>query len=245
MENTGSLLRKLFIPLAAVVALAVTLPAFAGPIVIDDFTVPVSPTVYVINLLDANPLNKTFVGPSANILGTERDVTVQVSGSSGPVSAVGTVGAGIFLFNTATPGAFAQLEYSGLAKAGLGGVDLVAGTNNSIKLDFDYLDAGGGPNMPLGIVLASKSGSATYAGTVAPNLSAFSVSVPFASFVPAGVFSFTSVDNIFVVLNGSSHDNVDFQLRGIAAVPEPSALLLAGVGGAFLVGRRLHRRRKT
>lgn len=240
MRNLVPLFRT-FLAVVALAAVAVS-PAFAAPVLVDDFSSPDAADAFVISLLNANPYSKLFSGPG--IIGGNRELNVEVSGAPGPVSAVGTIGLGSFLFNTATPGSFALLKYDGTDPVGLNGADLVDGTNNTFRLDFDFLDAGGAATTQVEIALASKVGSANFVGQIVPSATGFSFFAPFASFVPSGPFSFSSVDNIAVILNGPAHENVDFRLtRILTTVPEPSTLALVGLGGVVLAGSALRRRK--
>jgi len=215
----------------------------AAPVLIDNFADPANPTTFVINLLDSDPYNLAQTG--AGILGGERELTIDVQGVSGPVSAVGTIGGGQFLLNSGVPGSLIDLSYNGIGQAGLGGVDLVDGTNTGIRLDFGFVDPGSAPNFSYEILLANPSGSAVYIGSLGSIVSPTSIFVPFNLFTVNGGFQFTSVEDVIFQFNLPGTDNVDFSLTTLTAtVPEPASIVLAGLGALAAVGMVVGARRR-
>jgi hypothetical protein len=228
--------------------------ASAAPIVIDDFGQPNPEQFYVIAAINADPLLHKTAHPS--ILGGERDLLVDVVGSSALTTAAGTVGGGELDFGTSGP-VLGMLQYDGvdadqllptraLVNAQGLTVDLTGGgTNNALRLDFDSID-GGPPATPLSYTITLTSplaGVATRTGTLAETASPQSYLIPFASFTPSVNFAFTNVSSITLTLNGGvTQPDSDFKLSLFAAVPEPHSVALLGIGGvALLVAARKRR----
>jgi len=227
-----------------------------GVIIIDDFSAPTAPSAYVIDLINPDPyLLKT--GSLAGILGGERDLLVDVMmDDPGPVSATGSVGGGLngsYVFGTVRAGAKATLQYDGFdadqpdAPASLVNaqalphINLAAGGNLGVRLDFASIEAGLGTALSVVIVVTSTSGSATFENGIPQNPSPTSYFVPFAAFTETALFTWADVTSLQFTFNGSGVPDVDFELDQIVAdIPEPSIVALMA-GGAVL-GFRFRRR---
>jgi hypothetical protein len=259
---TAVAMAALFLTVCASPSLATPLP-----ISIDNFAVPDPAQYFMSNDSGTPPtpvatyLLKTA---AAGDLG-ERDMLVQAYGPpSGPdvnpFSFVGWVGrtsvnSGV-LFTGGPAGTALTLQYdgtdsgdtaSGLVDAkGAGLVDLTAGGGNDrFVLDFGYLNTDDANPMRLQVKVESDKGTALFQGTVAENGNRFIEGVNFADFAgynpnPANN-PFTSVQSVTFELNyavgGKADANVDYELRSIQAVPEPSTIAMGGIGCMLLVGQ--------
>jgi hypothetical protein len=151
---------------------------------VDQFSDPNPDFVYFINAINANPLTRNDTG--AGILGGQRDLNVNVLGPSNPISANGFVGLlgtgdGVFNLGTASNGPGTQVIMTYDANGAGLATNLTAGGNNSLRLDFDFLQVGTGTTMDMKIVLTSPGGTATFTTNITENGNAFSEIVPFAS----------------------------------------------------------------
>jgi hypothetical protein len=215
-------------------------PAVAAPILIDDFAAPNPQDVFIISLFNSDPFTNAYLDPG--ILGGQRNLLVDVDGTPKALTAVGTIGEGALDVNTSTPGAYIELGYLGVGGGGLGGVDLVDGTNTGIRLDFDFIDPAGAE---FGILLGNGLGTATFVDFLPTSVGPTSIFVPFSSFLIAGGFTFTSVDSLFVGFNVAPipAPGLDFTLTSIqATVPEPSTLALATFAGLALAAYGLRQK---
>jgi hypothetical protein len=96
------------------------------------------------------------------------------------------------------------------------------------------------------VTVTSASGSST-ATVIAPNSQAGFV-VPILFNQLTGSASLNQVNMLTFEFNLAQTPNIDFELGGIRAVPEPAGILIATLGGAFAFGlpwmrRKLARRR--
>jgi hypothetical protein len=223
--------------------------ASAAPILIDDFGQPSPQQFYVVSAINADPLlHKTT---HASILGGERDLLVDVDGTSNLTSATGTIGGGLFDFGSSDV-VTAALQYDGidadqvvptraLVNAGGLSVDLTGGgTNDRFRLDFANIDAGTTQTLlGVDVFLTGPGGAtATFAGATLESLTPTSYTIPFSSFGTAGPFSFASVSSITLTFNSSLAPDVDFALDSFSAVPEPTGLALLAVGAGTCLRRR-------
>ncbi len=195
------------------------------------------------------------------ILGGERDVLMEVVGAPTVFSGSGEVGlpSGILQFGTYGEAPVKiSLQYDGLDAGdstadglvdaeGLADVDLTDGGSNwALEMQFVSLDAGDDPmtDMTLKITAVGDGGSATYEGLIAESVDPFEIRIPFADFSDSSVME--SVGSLTFSLNGSAAPtaNVDFELDNLAAVPEPSTLiLLIALAGCSLVTTGIVRHR--
>jgi hypothetical protein len=218
----------------------------AAVIDIDTFDLP-NPAQFFIVPLGTNP-SKTITDMVAGVLGGEREGVFQVYGEGVINSATGLIGknGGMSAFQFGTVGnspASATLTYNGVGNVGLGGIDLTsAGTNSRFEIQFVSSDALPTAGLNVQIIVTSATGSKS-STVVAPNQqSAYTLAIPFASFVGPG--SLSQADSVTIVFNGNQTPNIDFEIYSIAAVPEPASWLLMAFGGAaacFKLARRRHR----
>jgi hypothetical protein len=241
VHPTAALRGAAIVLAVAIVASLVCASATAAPILIDDFQAPAGQTSYVIRLL--NPANTLVIEtPGAGILGGERDLLIHVVSPvpAEPISAAGTVGDGRFDFvSGATARVRAVLQYDGLDadggslvnSAGLN-LDLTAGGNNALRLWFDSVD--GGPSqagLGLQIVVTGPGGPATFNGTIPASASPSVFTAGFAAFDTTAPFpAATSLTFTFNPSAPSPGVAADFTLRAMAAVPEPSTIVLSLAG---------------
>ena len=208
----------------------------SGTTNIDSFTDPDPADVFFINAVDPNPLLLQESG--AGILGGQRDLLVNVLGPSNPISANGFIGtisatSGVFNLGTASngPGTEASLQYDGVDAdttalnnaMGLS-ANLVAGGNNGIRLDFNFLQVGTGTTMDMHIAATGPGGAtANFSNLIAANGSPFSVFIPFASFTTTGSFSFANVSSLQFDFNANGVQDVDFELDQTVAAQQKNA----------------------
>jgi hypothetical protein len=202
---------------------------------IDDFSNPDPASVYFINAVDPDPLFLQHSG--VGILGSERDLLIDVLGAANPISANGFVGTtspnvGVFNLGTATsgPGSQVIMQYDGAdsdtaaLNNALGlSADLTTGGNNGIRLDFNFLQIGSSPTMDFTIDVTSAGASASYTANLPLDTGAFSVFVPFASFSPVvGVVDFAAVTSLQFSFNELGAQDVDFELDQIVTTRQRS-----------------------
>ncbi len=126
---------------------------------IDNFSDPNPQFMYVISALNPNPLSQSFTGPTSDIIGGQRDMTINVLGVANPISAEGYIGTvsmfkGVFNLGTAsTTGTEAILKYDANG-AGLG-ANLTSGGSTGFLLSWDFLQVGVGNSTDMEIALTS------------------------------------------------------------------------------------------
>ncbi len=246
---------------AILCALVMTPIANGGQIVIDSFNEPSSGDAFFMQgPSPGGPNPKLFEHPGlTEVIGSERDVLIEVAGIPTPISASGIIGyepvygMGALQLNTHEPGTRLILQYDGddddsgglVNSGGLGGIDLTdGGANLGITLHFVTLDKGG-PGAPDLSLKVSVNGEAPVEFGIPedPAGNEFDFFVDFGdSRFTAGVFA--SVDSLEFGINDleTPIPNIDFKLDSIV-VPEPSSLaLLSGLATCLLVA--LSRRRK-
>jgi hypothetical protein len=246
-----------------VVALAWCGAAQAAPITVDSFAQP-DPRAFFMVPAGTNP-SLAMAQTAAGALGGQRDSLFQVIGQALVNSANGLLGhdtnfnINAFQLATINPGpTVATLQYSGtnngntattMANAhNLGGglgVNLVDGTNDRFQIQFFTCDALPNPlGLDMAITITSPGGLTSTLTKDAPNSqSAFACDFPFSQFV--GNADFTHVDSVRVAFNGARQTpNVDFEVRGIIAVPEPTSLLTMTLGGAIFGAVQLFNRKR-
>jgi len=226
--------------------------ASAGLIVIDNFDFPDPADVIVIADINSNPTVRQYDDPG--ILGGQRDLMVEVADGSGPMSFLGMVGQGLFVFGSAFPGSTATLQYDGIddetgapgLEQGTGALfDLIGtsiGPDEGILIKFNALDTGPTSGvMDIAITLTSELGTATYTGDVEDNPNSFDFFVHFNEFTASPGFSFNEVKSMEVVFNSLARQDIDFELTLLAVTPEPTSGLLAlmgSLGGWALIRRK-------
>jgi hypothetical protein len=254
MSSNRSQLPYRWLTLACLLSIlgASAAPATAGWIVIDNFDYPSPADVIVIMDINSNPTVRQYDDPG--IMGGQRDLMVEVSDESGPMSFMGLIGNGLFVFGSAFPGSTATLQYDGIDdESGAPGLeqgssalfDLVGsniGPDEGILIQFNALDTGPTSTMmDIAITLTSELGTATYNGDVDDNPNPFDYFVHFNDFTTTGSFSFNEVKSIEVVFNSLARQDIDFELTLLAVTPEPTSgvlALLGGLGAASMVWRK-------
>ena len=209
--------------------------AYTGtPITIDDFTAPDPASVYLINAVDPNPFLLQTIG--SGILGSQRDLLINVLGQANAISASGFVGAvnpGSNVFNLGSassgPGTEVNLQYDGvdadttaLNDALALATDLTAGGANGFRFDFNFLQVGSGTSIDMTISIVGSGGTASFTTNVNENTGAFKLFVPYSSFSTTGSFSFSSVSSVKVAFNENGATDVDFELDQIIAPQQRS-----------------------
>jgi hypothetical protein len=267
-------MKQTVIALALLAVALLTAPSQGAQILIDDFRdanhfpLPQSQQGWGIPLFtQANPFIMEHTQVIGAILGGERDVSINVTTTPKGVSANGVIGdvdeedpgtEGVFEFgSSATARVYAVLEYDGLDAGevvagaltnalGLGGINLTAGGNNSFALVFRSVDPA--PNevgVGLRIEVTSAGGTSTWQGLIPESGTEAAFHVPFAAFSSqAPLSAATSLRFIFNNNGGTPSQAVDFNLKSIAAVPEPGTIATACIGVVIAGGAAWRRRRK-
>jgi hypothetical protein len=131
---------------------------------------------------------------------------------------------------------------------GLGGVDLTVGGNNAFQFNVIFADLVG--SVLFRVYDASDATGDTWSeGTLALPGGIFApvdLLLPFASLTtvgPNGAASLANVGALVMVIDNTTTGSLDVAIGDIKAVPEPSTMVLAGLGLLGLVG--LARRRKA
>ena len=251
--------RKSGVAAAVAIALASCSALQAAPISIDTFAQPDPSSFFAVPAGTNTSLALNQAASGA--LGGHRDSLFQVVGQALINSANGVIGhdtnfnINAFQLATINPGpTVATLQYSGNTAVGFNnahglggglGVDLVNGTNDRIQIQFFTCDALPVPQgLDMLMTITSPGGKSSTLTKDAPNSqSAFTCDFPFSQFV--GNADFTHVDSVTVAFNGARQTpNVDFEVRGIAAVPEPTSLLTMTLGGALFGAVQLFNRKR-
>lgn len=249
-------------------------PASAATILIDDFRdanhfpLPESQQGWAIPLFtQANPFIMEHTQQIGTILGGERDAQINVTTTPKGVSANGVIGdvdeedpgiEGVFEFgSSATAKVTAILEYDGVdpgeVAAGaltnalnLGAINFTAGGNNAFALVFRSVDpAPAKTGVAIRVEVTSAGGTATYDGMIPESSSESTYQIPFAAFSSqAPLSAATSVRFIFNNGVGGPDLAVDFNLKNIAAVPEPATVATACIGFVLAGAAAWRRRRK-
>jgi len=195
----------------------------AGAILIDGFEIPTPAEPYWVWPPAVNPLTVEHTGPQ--IIGGQRDMTVEVLGAVGFLSAFGEIGAGNVVLATAEPGTTARWLYAGTAASPGLYVDLTAGgVNHGLRVDFGGLQIGGAAeetdyrlevtHPTMGTV--SVSGMVHELLDPDDNFIPFSLNVPFSAFsAPSGFF--TNVYSVEFFINESGIPHMDLELNAIVA----------------------------
>jgi hypothetical protein len=220
--------------------------ASAAIIDIDTFVNPAPAEVFVV----FPATSKTVTNVVAGVLGGEREAFFQVIGAVVPQSATGVIGtqsglAALQLQTQNVSPTIATLTYNGIGNVGLGGVDLTSSSSNN-RFEFKFAGSDALPSGGLGFVVTvtSASGSSTASATALNQQTAFTIPVLFSSF--SGSANFSAVNSIVVQFNGVNQTtDIDFEITGIQAVPEPGSVIMLALGGALTciqLARRGNRR---
>jgi len=220
-------------------------------ILIDDFITQ--------QTISANPAapNAASSAGAPEAIGGERDLLVQFVSGFTSLSLASNPFTGELLISDsgATVKGRSEVVWDGVdgdAKVidptGLGGVDLTAGGNDQFKFNVVFADLLG--SLSFRIYDASDATGNTWSeGTLALPGGIFApvdLFLPFASLTtvgPNGAANLANVGAIKMVIDNTTTGSLDVAIGDIYAVPEPSTLVLAGVGLLGLVG--LARRRKA
>jgi len=248
-----NLFRRLLVVVVVFALFACGAATYGGTIAVDTFDTPDPGKTFIIPGMppwgDENPLARTDTLPSM----VERDLVVEVVGIPQQVSAVGVIGyeqaydRGVFRLGTlGSAGTQAILQYHGPTGMGPISLDLTDdGANDRLELAFNYVDPGFGETMDVHVTVGAPDGTTSTVGLdVAETEGPVVVEVPFADFTPN---LFSTVSSLTFTFNDgvAPAPNVDFELDGIQAVPEPSAIVsLCALGAlALAVGTWRWRRR--
>lgn len=229
--------------------------AMAGIVTIDTFDHPNPGNLYVLASQQTNPA--VFVEQEPGILGKEREFQITVNGVPNPLSALGVVMTGEYVFGSASPGAKVIFQYDGDDQPGSGlapspnltNAKLLSknfGTLNAASnflIQFMALDSGPTSNhinMQARLYGAGNS-TAVYNGQINDNSSPFDYNIPYSAFTTSAGFSFGNVKALEFEFNTTMIPFVDFEIDRISAVPEPSTWVMGLIG---LVGFLAAARRK-
>lgn len=194
----------------------------------------------------------TVVNNVAGVIGEERETKLQAIGNALVGASTLLIGnqSGLEALQVTTVGlvpVVTTLTYNGVGNVGLDGVDLTDGdSNDRIEIRFPGADALPTNGLGITITVTSDSGSSTASATAFNMQSPFTVDFPFVSFL--GSANLGAVNSIVVEFNTNQTDNVDFEVTGIAAVPEPGSCILLALGGTLAclqVARRGWNRRAS
>src|SRR4029079_6497897 len=106
-------------------------------------------------------------------------------------------------------------------------------TNDRFHFQIISSDAQPTTGVDVAVTITSPGGISTANGIIPNSLSPYTFQLPFSLF--AGNAALNHVDSISVVFNGVRQTpNIDFEIQGIAVVPEPAACLTMVIGGALL-----------
>jgi hypothetical protein len=234
--------------LALIGAAAVTAMACSAnaAITIDNFDAPSSEEATVIDLQTGGDPYAINQHDDASILGGQRDVLIEVQGTSSLTSYAGTIGGGTFDFISDSPGSIATMQYdsvdtesgSSLSDAeALGGMDLTE-SGSSDRFRFEFLSADLG--FDLSVTVQGGGNTASFVGSVASSETPFTYDIAFSSFA-GDQSAIQNADSVTFDFNSAGQADRDFDLDQIGtAVPTPGSLatgLVAG-GVALFAGRR-------
>lgn len=243
---------KLLTCLFAVCPILAGLVPARAEFIIDDFSAPAAVQVPVIALLNPDPT--LIENVDAGILGGERDLLLDVIGAPKFSSFIGETGAGSFVYRGGSPGTAATLQYDGVDadvvgppaalvnSHGLGGIDLTV-YGDRFALDFLSLDGGNSQFTEIWITVFSPGGVSDLLVDLIPDSAVpFTyTSAPFLGWVVNA--DPTNVTALDFGLNPIGIADVDFELDKISIVPEPSAIVLCGMGLVCLLGCAWRRRK--
>ena len=255
-------------PLAGLLIVAVGLSLSASQaqatlMTIDDFKQP-NPAAFLLVSPGSNPFLQ-HSDTSTGAIGGQRDMLLHVIGQGMANSASGLVGHDVSFvkdaFQLGTNGAaptVATLQYSGVDTAntsnslvnahGLGGgsgMDLTgSGSNDHFLIQFLSVDAQPTTGLDMALTVTSPGGGSSTTSLIIPNsITPSNVTIPFTQLV--GSAALNHIDSITVVFNGVRQTpNIDFEIQGITAVPEPAAFLTMAVGGLLFCTGSIRRFRR-
>jgi len=211
-----------------------------------------------------NPLTPVWTRQDLNdgtLLGAQRDVYVEVSGTPMPYSAIVSSGQGqldFATFGSINPPSASRLmlQYDGLDPGlidepvdamSLAQVDLTAaGTQSGFQLSFAGLDLASSPAMDVRVRVEGRdAGNNPVTADQTFAVSTMDYFAPFAAFGPAAAPAFERAESVTFWFNNAFGPNIDFTLDAIGtAVPEPSTWALLGMLGAALAGYGVRRRKR-
>lgn len=243
---------------AALLAAAMASSASSGRaagILIDDFASKPS-SFYIIGTptppfyLNGKPVKDTELPTT---IGGVRDTVVSVQGAPTPQSAQFLLGVdpvsfptGVFHVATAgTPATIATLQYDGDDTAETSStnaqlLDVSIPANGSFAIDFISIDSpGSDAGLKIDIQLTSIGGGTATFSDYAPETSiAATFNAPLASFLKSPEFDPAHISSLTFVFNQAGLADADFTVDNLRAVPEPNALVLAGLGFITALGVR-------
>ncbi len=193
-------------------------------LVVDSFAEPDPAGNWAISSFSPNPAEFTHTG---SMLGGERELTIEVLGAPGAISASGSIGAGFLDFATGggEPGSKAVLTYDGTVLTPLSEDLTDGGVNTAFRLDMTMLQVADLEADSMGVVidLAGPAGTATYTVMLSESIGAESHYIPFADFTTTGTFSFQDVTSATVTFNPTGVPDVDFILDAIVVMQGPQS----------------------
>lgn len=230
----------IYIFLAAILVLSVA-DLHAGLIVVDRFTNPgTSDQSIVVTAKKLNSHSELGIG---SVLGGYRNIALwDASGQPVFVDVFGTDDGDPGLFFTQGTGAgTTTVTWSGSTSTtlafNLGSRDLTdSGTNNKFDLTIGGVT---GTGVDAKLIVYSNDGS--HASTATFSISAAGdILIPFYTSFSAtgssGGASFTDIDAIQLILDGTQHVGNDVAITSLTVIPEPSTLLLAAIGAVAFLG---------
>ena len=180
---------------------------------------------------------------TSDTVGAARSLQVQVTASDGLVSKLnGVTSVGRMLFSNDNGNTGIGTITWDANGAGLGGVDIVPDTNPFFQAWVHDSDLGVIMNIA---ITDTGNDTATYQASLASG--AQFVNKALADFTNAGNVDFNSVDKIVMTLSGPSAQDCSIDLVGITTTPapEPTTMVLLGIGGVCALGARYRRRSRA